>query len=431
MFHFGWFVGRGYSPHSWNQPWTGNIGHDWMKPDLYVDLARGLERACFDCLIMEDGSFVPEAFRGSPEWYLRNAYSVPKSDPLPLVPLLAYVTKRVGIVATITSSFYPPYIAARLGATLDQLTDGRVGFNVVTAHNDLSAQNFGLEKHYEHDLRYEMADEWLEIVNRLWTSWEPDAVVADPETGVFADYTKIHPINYAGRFYKSRGPLNTAPGPQRRPVICQAGGSPAGRAFAAKHADLIIAKERSVAGAKEYRQDISRLMAPHGRRPSDCKVLFNTSVVVGETMDDAKYKRARMTAALEKTIDVRLAGMSYLTMIDFSKFDLDKPLPKVTTNASRASFEAYLSGDGAKTLREMMLDPGSGGLDFVGTADSIAAEMQEAMQEIGGDGFLIQDPLTRRAIAEVTDGLAPALKRRGMLQPEYPRKHFRDNLLAF
>jgi FMN-dependent oxidoreductase (nitrilotriacetate monooxygenase family) len=431
MYHFGWFVGRGYSPHSWNQHWTGNIGHDWMKPDLYIDLARGLERACFDCMIMEDGSFVPEAFRGSPKWYLHHAYSVPKSDPLPLVPVVAYATKRVGVVATITSSFYPPYIAARLGATLDQITDGRVGLNVVTAHNDLSAQNFGLEKHYEHDLRYEMADEWLEIVNRLWTSWEPDAIAADPETGVFADYTKIHPINYAGRFYKSRGPLNTAPGPQRRPVICQAGGSPAGRAFAARHADLIIAKERSVEGAKKYRHDISRLMTPHGRQPADCKVLFNTSVVVGETMDDAKYKRARMTAALEKTIDVRLAGMSYLTMIDFSKFDLDKPLPTVTTNASRASFEAYLSGDGSKTLREMMLDPGSGGLDFVGTPDSIAAEMQETMQEIGGDGFLIQDPLTRRAIAEVTDGLAPALKRRGILQSDYPHKNFRDNLLAF
>src|SRR5260370_25342793 len=143
-----------------------------------------------------------------------------------------------------------------------------------------------------------MADEWLEIVNRLWTSWEPDAVVADPETGVFADHTKIHPINYAGRFYKSRGPLNTAPGPQRRPVICQAGGSPAGRAFAAKHADLIIAKERSVAGAKKYRQDITRLLASHGPQPSGCKGPFNTSGVIGETIAEARYNRALMTPAL-------------------------------------------------------------------------------------------------------------------------------------
>ena len=431
MFHFGWFVGKGYSPHGWNQPWTGNIGTDWMEPDLYMDLARGLERACFDCLVIEDGSFVADAYQNSPEWYLRNASSVPKSDPLPLVPLLGYVTKSVGIVATITTSFYPPYIAARLGATLDHLTHGRVGLNIVTAHNDRSAQNFGLDQHYEHDLRYEMADEWMQVANGLWNSWDPDAIVADPETGVFADHTKIHPINFDGRFYKSRGPLNTAPGPQRRPVICQAGGSPAGRAFAARHADIIIAKERSIAGAKAYRRDISQLMVPLGRTPTDCKVLFNTSVIIADTMQEALDRRARMTEALERNMDVRLAGMSYLSMIDFAKFDLDMPLPKLTTNASRASFEAYLSGDGTRTLREMLLDPGSGGLDFVGTADSIAAEMETVMQEVGGDGFLIHDPLTRKAITEITDGLAPALKRRGLLQTAYPHKHFRDNLLAF
>jgi FMN-dependent oxidoreductase (nitrilotriacetate monooxygenase family) len=426
MFYFGWFIGKGYSVHGWNQPWTGNIGDDWMEPDLYMDLARGLERACFDCMVIED-----DVFQGSPEWYLRNASTVPKSDPLPLVPLLGYVTKRLGIVATITTSFYPPYIAARLGATLDHLTHGRVGLNIVTAHNDRSAQNFGLDRHYEHDLRYEMADEWMEVVNRLWMSWEPDAIVADPETGVFADHTKIHPIEFAGRYYKSRGPLNTVPGPQRRPVICQAGGSPAGRAFAARHADIIIAKERSIAGARTYRQDISRLMPPHGRQPSDCKVLFSTSVIIADTMEEARDRRMRMTAALEHSMDTRLAGMSYLAMIDFSKFDLDAPLPELKTNASRASFEAYLSGDGTRTLREMLLDPGSGGLDFVGTADSIAAEMQDVMQEIGGDGFLIHDPLTRKAVAEITDGLAPALKRRGVLQSAYPHEHFRDNLLAF
>ena len=431
MFHFGWFVGKGYSVHGWNQPWTGNIGNDWMEPDLYMDLARGLERACFDCLVIEDGSFVSDAYQGSSEWYLRHGSTVPKSDPLPLVPLLGYVTKHVGIVATITTSFYPPFIAARLGATLDHLTHGRVGLNIVTAHNDRAAQNFGLERHYEHDLRYEMADEWMRVVNGLWTSWEPDAIVADPETGVFADHTKIHPIDFEGRFYKSRGPLNTAPGPQRRPVICQAGGSPAGRAFAAKHADIIIAKERGVAGAKTYRQDMNRLMPAHGRAPGECKVLFNTSVVIAETMQEALDRRERMTAALERNLDVRLAAMSYLSMIDFSKFDLDAPLPDVKTNASRASFEAYLSGDGKRTLRQMLLDPGSGGLDFVGTADSIAAEMEDVMREVGGDGFLIHDPLTRKTISEITDGLAPALKRRGLLQNDYPFKTFRDNLLAF
>jgi len=431
MFHFGWFVGKGYSVHGWNQPWTGAIASDWMEPDIYMDLARALERACFDCLIIEDGSFIADAYQDSPEWYLRNAFAVPKSDPMPLVPLLGYVTKSLGIVATVTTSFYPPYLAARLGATLDHLTHGRVGLNVVTAHNDRSAQNYGLERHYEHDLRYVMADEWMEVVNRLWESWEPDAIVANPATGVFADHTKVHPIHFEGRFYKSRGPLNTAPGPQRRPVICQAGGSPAGRAFAAKHADLIIAKARTVAAAKNYRQDISRLMAPHGRAPSTCKVMFSTSIVIGDTIDEARDKRARAAAALANTMEVKLAAMSFLSGIDCSKFDLDAPLPELKINASRASFESYLSGDGTRTLREMLLDPGSGGLDFIGTADSIGAEMQAVMEEVGGDGFLVQDPLTRKAISEVTDGLAPALKRRGLTRPAYTHQLFRDNLLAF
>ena len=431
MFHLGWFIGKGYSPHNWAQAWSGTIGKDWMKPDLYMDLARGLERACFDCLIIEDGSFIADAFQDSPEWSLRNAFSVPKSDPMPLVPLLAYVTKRIGIIATITTSFYPPYLAARLGATLDQLTEGRVGLNVVTAHNDRSAQNFGLDRHYEHDLRYEMADEWMEVVNGLWNSWEPGAIVANPETGVFADHNKIHPIHYEGRFYKSRGPLNTAPGPQRRPVICQAGGSPPGRAFAAKHADLIIAKVRQVSAAAKYRREISTLMGPLGRNPADCKVMYCASVTLGDTMAEAKEKHARMAAGLADRMDVKLAGMSYLSGIDCSKFDLDAPLPKLSINASRASFEAHLSGDGTRTLREMLLDPGSGGIDFIGTPDSIASDMAAVMEEIGGDGFLIQDPLTRKAIVEITDGLVPALQRRGLTRAAYSHDLLRDNLLAF
>ena len=144
MFHMGWFVGRGYSVHAWNQPWSGTIGADYMRPDLYIDLVRAMERACFDYVMIEDGSFVPDAYGGTPEWYLHNAYTVPKHDPMPLVPLLTQGSSHLGIVATMTTGFYPPYLAARLGATLDHLTQGRVGLNLVTAHNDRTAQNFGL-----------------------------------------------------------------------------------------------------------------------------------------------------------------------------------------------------------------------------------------------------------------------------------------------
>ena len=431
MFHMGWFVGRGYSVHAWNQPWSGTIGTDYMQPDLYINLVQAMERACFDYVMIEDGSFVPDAYTGSPEWYLHNAYTVPKHDPMPLVPLLAQASSRLGIVATMTTGFYPPYLAARLGATLDHLTRGRVGLNLVTAHNDRTAQNFGLERHHEHDLRYEIADEWIQVVDKLWQSWEPDAVVADPETGMYADFRKVHPIDFVGKYFKSRGPLNMPPGPQRRPVICQAGLSPAGRAFASKYADTIVAVARGVDAAKRYRDDVRNRMAGHGRNPDDCKVMFSVGIVLGETVAEAKAKKARADAALVSNLEPRLAFLSFLSGMDFSRLPLDEPLEAVKTNASRGLTQLLTSGTGRSTLREMLTDPASGGIDFVGTPDSVAAEMGEAAEAMGGDGFMITEGVTRRAVSEITDGLAPALRRRGLIRTGYPHKLFRDNLLAF
>jgi FMN-dependent oxidoreductase (nitrilotriacetate monooxygenase family) len=330
-----------------------------------------------------------------------------------------------------TTGFYPPYLAARLGATLDHLTKGRVGLNLVTAHNDRTAQNFGLERHHEHDQRYEIADEWIQVVDKLWQSWEPDAVVADPETGMYADFRKVHPIDFTGKYFKSRGPLNMPPGPQRRPVICQAGLSPAGREFASKYSDTIVAVARGVEQAKHYRDDVRARMAGHGRNPDDCKVMFSVSIVLGETVEEAKAKKARAEAALISDLQPRLAFLSFLSGMDFSKFPLDEPLAEVKTNASRGLTMLLTSGTGKNTLREMLTDPASGGIDFVGTADSVAAEMGDAAQEMGGDGFMITEGVTRRAISEITDGLAPALKRRGLIRTGYQHKLFRDNLLAF
>lgn len=431
MFHLGWFVGRGYSVHAWKQPWSGAIGTDWASGELLIELARAMDRACFDYLMIEDGSFVPDAYRGSSEWHLRNAATVPKLDPMPLVPLLGQATSRLGIVPTLTTSFYPPYLAARLAVTLDHLTKGRLGINLVTAHNDRTAQNFGLDRHFEHDLRYEMANEWIDVVDRLWRSWAADAVEADTESGVFADHRKLHPIDFAGRYYRSRGPLNAPPGPQGRPVICQAGGSPAGIAFAAKQADTIVARARGIAGAKAYRQHLLAQLAEHGRRAGDCKAMFCTSIVLGETVQEAREKKARLDAALAADLEPRLAQLSFLSGIDFSRFDLDAPMPEISTNASRSLTMLYTYGTGAKTLREALSDPASGGIDFVGTPDSIAAEMGEAIAEIGGDGLMITEGVTRRTIGEVTDGLAPALRRRGLIRPAYGHALFRDNLLEF
>jgi FMN-dependent oxidoreductase (nitrilotriacetate monooxygenase family) len=429
MMHLGWFVGRGVSVHGWKQDWWGDDAFDWCSPDIYVTLAQALDRACFDYVMIEDGSLVPDVYEGSSDAYLRHAVTVPKADPMPLVPIMGQATKGLGIVATMTTAFYPPYLGARLAATLDHITRGRAGINLVTAHNDRAAQNFGLDNHFEHDMRYEMASEWIEIADRLWASWEPGAVRADRECGIFADASKVHPIDYVGKHYRSRGPLNLPPGPQGRPIICQAGGSPAGRSFAARHADTIIALVRDVAEAKAYRADITARLAAWGRPALDCKVMFCVSVVLGETIEEAREKKRRRHAALAADLAPRLAALSFFSATDLSRVPLDEPMKIPETNASRTMVEAYTAR--AKTLRDVATDPDVNGIPFVGTPDSVAAEMAEAMAEIGGDGFLFTEALSRRNITEITDGLVPVLQRRGQTRRGYGHTTLRDHLFEF
>ena len=429
MMHLGWFVGRGFSVHGWRQDWWGDEYRDWVNPDIYVALAQALDRACFDYVMIEDGSLIPDAYGGSHEAYLRNAVNAPKADPMPLVPLLGQATKGLGIIATMTTAFYPPYLGARLAATLDHLTRGRAGINLVTAHNDRAAQNFGLDRHFDHDKRYAMATEWMEVVDKLWGSWEPGAILAEVETGIYADASKVHAIEHEGEFYRCRGPLNLPPGPQGRPVVCQAGGSPAGRDFAAKHADTVIALVRTVEQARAYKADMVKRLVEHGRAPEACKVMFCVGISLGETIEEAMDRKRRKAEALAKNPEPRLAALSFFGMRDLSVVPLDEPFERQDTNASRTMVEAYTAH--GRTLREIAADADVDGLPFVGSPDSVAAEMAETMAEIGGDGFLLTQPLSRRSIAEVTDGLVPALQRRGAVRRAYSKSTMRDTLMEF
>jgi FMN-dependent oxidoreductase (nitrilotriacetate monooxygenase family) len=431
MFHMGWFVPGG-RVQGWGTKWAGSIGKNWMFPDLYIDMCRALESACFDYIIVEDSLMVADTFRGTMEYALKHAQTAPKNDPLPMLPLLAQPTSHIGLIGTITSTFYPPFTAARLATTLDHLTRGRVGLNVVTASSHRSAQNYGLEKHIAHDERYAMADEWMQVCDALWNSWEPDAVVLDEERGIFADYTKVHTIDFKGKYYACRGPLNTVPGPQRRPVICQAGGSAAGRAFAAKHADTILSSVNDVEGMKEYRADITRRMLGHGRDPQSCKVMFFARPILAETDKEAKDIYERRCTAEAKRLDTQLALMSYFSGIDMSQFDPDEPLPDLSSriNGHQGTMADYAKS--GKTLREMATNRGGSRMNrLVASPDTVSAIMGEVMQEVGGDGFLIASPVTRKAVGEIADGLAPALRRRGLMRTGYGHKHFRDNLLEF
>jgi long-chain alkane monooxygenase len=430
MFHLGWFVGRGLSPQSWPPgPFAGAGQQSWWDPQLYIDLAASLERAGFDYMMIEDGMFVPDVYGGSSEYYLSQGWLVPKMDPVTYLPLIARETGHIGVVATVTTSFYPPFLAARLGTSLDHITGGRVGFNLVTSHNDRTAQNFGQQQQLEHERRYSMADEWVRAVSALWDTWDADAVVADEDTGTYTDPGKVRPADFTGEFFRTRGPLNTMPGPQRRPVICQAGGSSAGKAFGAAHADTIIAQACDAESMRRYRDDVTDLALAAGRDPKSVKILFSVSPVV-DASADAAVERARAAAAVRRADTERvLASMSYVSGIDFSRYDLDEPLPEIRTNAAQASTAAFAK-DSSLTLRQItQRDPAEPPL--VGTPDGIAAEMGEIMDFVGGDGFLINGPVERRYIAEITDGLGRALRRRGLVRDGYEHATFRENLLAF
>jgi FMN-dependent oxidoreductase (nitrilotriacetate monooxygenase family) len=433
-FHLGWFL-QGSSVQAWGESWTGHIGTTWMQPELFLDMARSLERACFDYILLEDSSYVGESFNGSTEIYLKNGIATPRQDPSVVAALMTAVTSRIGIVPTFGTYAYPPYLLARLMATLDQVSAGRAGWNAVTGSSDFAAMNFGLPGMPEHDLRYDMADEYMDVLGKLWDSWEPGAIIADTETGVLVDPARVHAVNHAGQFFKTRGPLNSGPCPQGRPVIAQAGGSPRGRQFASAHADTIVVHTKGVAAMKAYRDDIRVRMAGHGRDPDSCKLLFLVNPIVGETRQDAAERKQLRQAAASRAIHQRLAHLGKVTNIDFGSFDLDQPLrPGLTTNGHQQTLDEFIAKAGGRTLRQAMEDHNTTALsvELIGTADDVAAMMDETMQEVGGDGFLFSMPnVTRRLLAEMEDGLIPALQKRGLVRRSYGHAMFRDNLLEF
>jgi len=432
--HLAWFLGHGFGVSDWRSPWHGTGGQDWMRPDFHQDFARSLERACYDYLIIEDSSFVCDAYGQSSEIYLSNAMTVPKHDPAVLASVMLLATRHLGIVPTLTVTEYPPFLLARLVATLDGLSAGRAGWNIVTGSSDRAAQNYGKDAQPPHDLRYDMAQEMTDLVKQLWASWEPDSIPADIAAGVFAEHTKVNPVDFNGTYFKSRGPLNTAPSPQGRPALIQAGGSARGREFAARNADSVIASANTPDMMKEYRDDVRARAAAAGRDPDEIKVLFLITPYLGETTAEARDRKARHDDEAWQHPERGLAGMGFITDIDFSGYDVDTPLGQLkttfSTNGHQSSLALRLGKGEQATLREVA----SGGYAFepVGTPTEVADQVGAVMAEVGGDGLLFNlSPLNRRTIAEIADGLVPELQARGLSRTRYDHPHLRGNLRAF
>jgi len=438
VFHLGWFLGNGFGIAQWRgSPWVGQMGSEWMKPDIYRDLTRSLERAGFDYILVEDTCMVEDTYGGSMKTTLNHGILAPKNDPVPLIPMMTEVTKSIGVAVTLSTSLYHPFMAARTLATLDHLTEGRVGVNVVTSASNRSLQNFGYDGLPVHSKRYDMAHEWMDAVNQLWESWEPDAVLANAERNIYVDHNKVHVIDFEGKYFKTRGPLNTVPGPQRRPVIVQAGNSPEGRDFAAKHAETMLAHGTSIEKMKSFRADMHARMELYGRKPSECKILYLIDPVLGDSDRVAQQRLDDLNAPNDDpaAIEWLLWALSYThNAFDFANADLDAPFPDDLPPGigEISSLQTFIDHAQGKTIREAAATfRMHSGLEYCGSPDTVAALMGEAMEEVGGDGFLLSPLVNRRNIAEIADGLAPALRKRGLIRSGYSYPTFRENLLEF
>jgi FMN-dependent oxidoreductase (nitrilotriacetate monooxygenase family) len=389
--------------------------------------AQKLEHGKFDFFFMADHLAVLNV----PPAALQRSATVTSFDPLVLLPALAAVTERLGLVATASTTYNDPYHVARKFAALDHISGGRAGWNVVTSANPDEAKNFGLEEHMEHDLRYERAREFHEIVTKLWDSWADDAFVRDKDSGIYSDLSRMHVPDHQGRWFKVRGPLNIGRPVQGWPVIVQAGQSPAGRQFAADRAEAIFGASNSMADAQSYYKDVKARARAAGRDPDHVKVMPGCFVIVADTVAEARRRKALLDSLVHP--DSGMGTLSMLLGTDASKFELDAPLPEIPeTNAGRTGRQKLveLSARDGLTVRQLaQLVGGSfGALEMVGTAQTVADEMQQWLESGACDGFNILFPYLPEGLDDVVDRLVPELQRRGLFRREYAGTTLREHL---
>ncbi len=418
--------GLGYHPTGWLDPNVPAGGP--MNFSFYADLARTLERGLFDLLFLADHN----AFFASdiPKGALGRAAGGADLEPITLLSALSAVTTHIGLVSTTSTTLHQPYQMARQFGSLDHISGGRAGWNVVTSSRDAEARNYGEDKILEKDLRYERATEALEVCFGLWDSWEQDAFPHDRARGVFFEPSKMHPINHKGKFFRVDGPLTLPRSPQGRPVIFQAGSSEAGMDFAASSADVIYALQNDLDDAKAAYSAMKQRVRKFGRAPDDIKIMPGLLAVVAETRDEANALFRQMQKELDPLVGLQRLGRHFG---DLSKYDLDAPLPPEIRSISGISrSDRYLQQARQMnwTIRQLYENAviSDQHLEVVGSPADVADVMEQWFTEGAADGFNVLPAKSPRDVQAFVDLVVPELQRRGLFRTAYEARTLRENL---
>jgi alkanesulfonate monooxygenase len=422
-------------------PGPGHHIAAWRHPDSqangglnlrhYQQIAQTAERGKFDMVFLADGLAVWDHGQGTEAFSRSGQFSV-HFEPVTLLSALSTVTEHIGLVATASTTYEEPYHLARKFASLDHLSGGRAGWNLVTSANEATAQNFNQDTHLQHALRYKRAHEFVEVVTKLWDSWDDDALLLDKEAGIFFDPDKLHVPHHQGDHFAVRGPLNVARPVQGYPVIVQAGSSEDGKELAAKTAEVIFTAQQTLAEAQAFYADVKGRLAKYGRNPDQLKIMPGIFPIIGKTEQEARDKFAQLQDLIHPAVGLGLlSGM--IGGFDLSRYPLDGPLPELPeTNAgkSRQKLLIELAQRENLTIRQLYLAIAGarGHRQILGTPVQIADQLEEWFLNDAADGFNIMPPWLPGGLDEFVEWVIPELQRRGLFRTQYEGRTLRENL---
>ena len=423
--HFNAFM-RPATIHTGGWRYPGGFADANFNLDHIIRFIQKLEEGKFDTFFMADHL----ALLNMPTEALRRSATPTSFEPMTLLSALAMVTKKIGLVATSSTTYDAPYHVARRFASLDHISGGRSGWNIVTTANPNASRNFGIEFQMEHDERYSRAKEFYDVVTGLWDSWEDDAFVRNQKTGIFFDTEKMHILNHQGKYLKSRGPLNIARPIQGWPVIVQAGASNAGRQLAAETAEIVFTSQPTIDHAREFYSDVKGRMKQIGRNPRHMHILPACMVIIANSLEEAKERRAKLDSLVH--FESAIASLSIALGTDASVFDPDGMLPDIPeTNAGQSSREKAIriAKEEGLTVRQLAQRIGGhSSLCLMGPPELVADQMEEWLSTGGADGFTIQFPYLPQGLDDFVEKLVPILQKRGIYREDYEGNTLRENL---